>query len=74
MVNINILQKGDDILSINERFMAVKRKNGSVDIYSVFFNEENELAIDPLKMATIGYGTGTVSKELDDGETTVYTF
>lgn len=74
MVNIDILQKGDEVLSINERFLAIKRKNGMVDLYSVMINEANELMIDPIKMAAIGYGAGTVSKELSDGDTTVYTF
>lgn len=74
MININILKKGDEILSINERFLAVKRKNGTVDIFNIIYNEQNELMIDPLKAAVIGYGEGTVGKMLEDGETTVYTF
>lgn len=74
MVNINILKKGDTVLTINDRFLAVKRKNGEVDIFNVMYNEENEIFIDPVKAAVIGYGEGTVGKSLDDGETTVYTF
>ncbi len=74
MVNINILKKGDEVLNINEKFLAVKHKNGIVDIYSVMFNEKNEMIIDPLKTAVIGYGEGLVSKESEDGETIVYTF
>ena len=38
------------------------------------YNEENEIFIDPVKAAVIGFGEGTVGKNLDDGETTVYTF
>ena len=74
MIEIKILNKGDSVLSINERFLAIKRKNGEVDIYCVAFNEENELIIDPVKSAVIGFGTGVVSKKLDDGETTLFTF
>lgn len=74
MINISILKKGDEVLSVNDRFLAVKRKNGTVDIYNVMFNEENEIFIDPVKAAIIGYGEGTVGKNLDDGETTIYTF
>jgi hypothetical protein len=74
MININILKKGDEVLSINERFLAVRRKNGTVDIFNVMYNEQNEIFVDPVKAAVIGYGEGTVSKELEDGETTVYTF
>ena len=39
MFNIDILKKGDEVLSINDKFLAVKRKNGTVDIYKVMFNE-----------------------------------
>ena len=73
MVDINILKKGDEVLTINERFLAVKRKNGTVDIFSVMYNEANELLIDPVKAAVIGYGEGTVSKKRDE-ETTIFTF
>ena len=74
MINIDILKKGDEVLTLNEHFLAVKRKNGTVDVFNVFINQENELSIDPIKAAVIGYGEGTVSKVLDDGETTVFTF
>lgn len=74
MININILKKGDEVLTINDRFLAVRRKNGEVDIFNVMYNEENEIFIDPVKAAVIGFGEGTVGKNLDDGETTVYTF
>ena len=49
------------------------RKNGTVDIFSVMYNEANELLIDPVKAAVIGYGEGTVSKKMDE-ETTIFTF
>ena len=74
MLKIDILKKGYEVMSINERILAVKRKNGCVDIYNVLYNEQGEILIDPIKVATVGYGEGTVSKELADGETTVYTF
>lgn len=74
MVNIDILKKGDEVMAINERILAVKRKNGCVDIYTVLYNEQGEIFIDPVKAATVGYGEGIVSKESADGETTVYTF
>lgn len=74
MFNISILRKGDDVLCVNERFLAVKRKNGEVDIYKVLFNEKDEFLIDPVKTATVGFGEGTVSTDMEDGETTVYTF
>ena len=74
MIDIRILRKGDEVLTITDRFLAVKRKSGEVDFFNVMFNEENEFIIDPVKAAVIGFGEGTVSKKMDDGETTVYTF
>ncbi len=74
MISINVLKKGDEVLTINERFLAIRRKNGTVDIFNVMFNEQNEIFVDPVKAAVIGYGEGTVGKELEDGATTVYTF
>lgn len=74
MININILKKGDEVLSLTERFLAIKRKNGEVDIFNVMYGEAGEFLIDPLKVASIGYGEGTVGKTMDDGETTVYAF
>lgn len=74
MIDIKILKKGDSVLTVNDRFLAVKRESGEVDIYRVMFNDENELAIDPVKSAVIGYGEGMVSKTLEDGETTLFTF
>lgn len=73
MITINVLKKGDEVISLNEHFLAVKRKNGEVDVYNVYFNEEG-IYIDPLKTAIIGYGNGTVEKQLNDGETTVFEF
>lgn len=74
MVSINILKKGDEVLAITDRFLAVKRKNGEVDIFNVMYSEENEFIVDPVITASIGFGEGTVSKTMDDGETTVYSF
>lgn len=73
MININVLGKGDEVLTLNEHFLAIKRKNGTVDLYNVFFSE-NELCVDPLKMATIGYGNGSVEKASGDGEVKLVTF
>ena len=74
MLKANILQKGDEVLSINEHFLAIKRKNGEVDIYRIMYNDNSEIYIDPIKMAMVGYGSGTVEKDLDDGKTTVFSF
>lgn len=74
MNEINILHKGDTVLSINDRFLAIKRKNGEVDIYNVVFSNDGNFLIDPIKSAKIGYGEGVVSKTLEDGETKLFTY
>ena len=73
MININVLKKGDEVLTINEKFLAIKRKDGTVDIYNVFFNEEG-IYVDPIRSAIIGYGEGMIEKLLDDGETKIVEF
>lgn len=73
MTNINVLGKGDEVLTLNEHFLAIKRKGGTVDIYNIFFSGD-ELCVDPLKAATIGYGSGSVEKASVDGEVKLVTF
>lgn len=73
MININVLKKGDEVLTINEKFLAIKRKDGTVDIYNVFFYEEG-IYVDPIRSAIIGYGEGMIEKLLDDGETKIVEF
>lgn len=69
MLNVNFLQKGDEVLSITDHILAVRRKNGEVDLYKVVVGDDEEMPIyvDPIKIAVIGFGNGTVEKELDDG-------
>lgn len=74
MISINVLGKGDEVLTVNEKFLAIKRKNGKVDIFNVLFNDGGEVLIDPVKSAEIGFGSGTVEKTLGDGEIKVFTF
>ena len=74
MIKINILKKGDEVISITERFVAIKKKNGRVEIYNVYFNDKNELYADPIAATIIDYGEGNLEKKLDDGETTIINF
>lgn len=73
MININVLRRGDEVLTINEKFLAIKREDGTVDIYNVFFNEDG-IYVDPIISANIGYGEGMIEKMLDDGETKIVEF
>lgn len=74
MIEVKLLNKGDSVLEINDKFLAIKRKNGDVDVYKVGFTEQDELMVDPIKTAVITYGDGVVSKTSEDGETTYFTF
>lgn len=69
MLNINFLQKGDEVLSLTDHLLSIKRKNGEVDLFKVIVGDDEEMPIyiDPVKIATIGFGNGTVEKELEDG-------
>ena len=65
MTEINVLNKGDRVLTADGRILAIQRKNGTVDVYRVV--DEETYLVDPVKIACIGYGSGTVS--MDSGET-----
>lgn len=74
MIKNNVLKKGDEVLSISDKFVSIKRKNGSVDIYNIYTNDEGEFYIDPIIAGTIDYGNGSIEKQLSDGETTIINF
>lgn len=62
-MRINILKKGDDVLSVNKEFIAVKRVNGEVDLIPLY-EDEMGLRINTDKIVTIGYGDNTVSSKI----------
>lgn len=63
-MKINILKEGDSVLSITEKFIAVQRKNGEVDMVPLYMDENSGLRIDESKIVTIGYGDNTVSAKI----------
>lgn len=65
-MKINILNKGDKVLNVTADFIAVKRKNGEVDIVPLV-KDENGFWVDAKNITTIGYGPNTVQSETDDG-------
>ncbi len=67
-MRINILQKGDQVLTVTENFIAVKRKNGEVDIIKLI-QDETGIRIDMENKVTIGYGHYTV--EVTEGDITI---
>ena len=74
MIEVKLLNKGDSIIELNEKFLAIKRKNGAVDIFRVGFTDQDEFMVDPVKAAVITYGDGVIMKTSDDGETTYFSF
>ena len=66
MMKIDVLKKGDSVLSVTGEFIAVKRKNGEVDIIP-FVKEETGWRVDLEQLVTIGYGENTVTFETENG-------
>lgn len=65
-MRIDILKKGDEVLSVDKDFIAVKRVNGEVDLIPLINDEKTGLRVNVSKIVTIGYGDNTVSAELGD--------
>ena len=64
-MTIGILKKGDSVLNVTPKFIAVQRKNGEVDIVP-FLKDESGLGVDVENIITIGYGNNTVQVTKDD--------
>lgn len=73
-IKVGVLEKGDSVLSVTKEFIAVKRKNGEVDLIKFYFDEKGLLRIDTLNIVTIGYGKGDVTEILDEKDSKVVTF
>lgn len=64
-MKINILKKGDSVLNVDKNFIAVRRKNGEVDIVPLI-EDETGLRLNVSKIVTIGYGDNIVTANVDD--------
>ena len=64
-MKINVLKKGDRVISVTSEFVAVQRKNGEVDIIPLI-RDGTGLRVDIENIVTIGYGNNTVQAEADD--------
>jgi len=71
MLKIQILKKGDQVLSVTPEFIAVQRKNGEVDILPLI-KDETGLRVDIENIVTIGYGNNTV--QASNEEVVITTF
>lgn len=64
-MKINILKKGDSVLNVDKNFIAVRRKNGEVDIVPLI-EDETGVRVNVSKIVTIGYGDNIVTANVDD--------
>lgn len=65
-MKINVLRKGDKVLSITSEFLAIQRKNGEVDILPII-SDEHGVRVETEQVVTVGYGDNTVETESIDG-------
>lgn len=72
-IKINVLNKGDTVIDINERFVSVRRKNGEVDLIP-FIIDDGTLRLDTSNTITISYGNNTVEYSSEDSDTVTITF
>lgn len=70
-MRIDILKKGDTVLSVNKEFIAVQRANGEVELVP-FEEDEMGLRVNTSKIVTIGYGNNTVSAKTNGVTITNY--
>lgn len=66
-MRIDILKEGDEVLSVNPGFIAVKRKNSEVDLIPLIEDPDFGLRVDTQKIVTIGFGDNETSAETEDG-------
>ena len=66
-MRIEILKKGDEVLNVTAQFIAVKHKNGEVDIVPIKGDPDCP-RIDTEHSTTIGYGSNTVRTTIDGVE------
>ena len=62
-MKINVLRRGDEVLSVTQNFIAVKRVSGEVDLLPLIIDEEG-MRIDSDKIVTIGYGDNEIKTNL----------
>ena len=61
MLRIEVLKKGDSIVNVTDHHIAIKRKDGEVDLIPIV-KDDSGWRIDVEHIITIGYGNNTVSE------------
>lgn len=72
-IRIEILQKGDEILNAWDNNIAVKKKNGDVEIFHYEFDEMGLPRISENSFL-ITQGDGVIRTNIEDGSVKVGTF
>ena len=70
MIKYGILHRGDEVINVTQDFIAVRRKNGEVDIIELMM-EESGVRINLENIVTIGYGNNTVETSTPEGVSVV---
>ena len=65
-MKVNVLRKGDSVLNVTSEFIAIKRRNGEVDIMPVV-EDVSGFRINTEAVVTIGYGENTIESDVVDG-------
>ena len=65
MIRIEVLKKGDQVLSVTSEFIAVQRKNGEVEVLPMV-KDKMGLRVDIEHNITIGYGNNAVKAATDE--------
>lgn len=72
-IKINVMNKGDNVLEVNEKFVSIKRKNGEVDVIP-FCDDNGFIRLDLENMITVSYGNNTIEFSSEDSDTVITTF
>ncbi len=67
-MRINILNSGDQVISVTSQFLAIQRASGEVDILPLTKGEDGP-KIDEKHILTIGYAETTIQTETVNGVT-----
>ena len=65
-MKIDVMRKRDCVINVTSEFLAIRRKNGEVDIIPIIKGEIG-LRVDLENIVTIGFGNNTVETKMADG-------
>lgn len=72
-IEFAILKKGDTVLNVWENHIAVKKKNGNVEIFQYYKDEEGLPRLAETTVL-ISQGNGSISAKADDSSVEISTF